>query len=87
MKIFYSSIGIILLVILIFLQNKKGFQIEERMSFITLGVKNLTTSADFYENKFGWTRSKMSNENIMKEINWRKMQLLIRPAAVLKDLL
>ena len=65
MKIFYSSIGIILLVILIFLQNKKGFQMEERMSFITLGVKNLTTSADFYENKFGWTRSKMSNENIV----------------------
>ena len=49
---------------LIFLQNKKGFQMEERMSFITLGVKSLATSADFYENKFGWTRSKTSNENI-----------------------
>jgi hypothetical protein len=38
---------------------------EQRMSFITLGVENLSNSADFYENKFGWKRSEMSNENII----------------------
>jgi hypothetical protein len=30
-----------------------------------LGVKNLDTSIDFYENKFGWKRSPMSSENIV----------------------
>jgi len=38
---------------------------EQRLSFITLGVEDLNHSADFYENKFGWKRSDMSNENII----------------------
>ena len=38
---------------------------EQRMSLITLGVKDLKISADFYENKFGWTRSEMSNDDII----------------------
>lgn len=38
---------------------------EQRLSFITLGVDNLKKSADFYESKFGWTRSKMSNDAII----------------------
>ena len=38
---------------------------EQRITFITLGVKNLDTSIDFYENKFGWKRSPMSSENIV----------------------
>ncbi len=37
---------------------------EQRLTIITLGVKSLATSIDFYENKFGWTRSEMSNDNI-----------------------
>ena len=35
------------------------------MTFITLGVKDLNQSIDFYEIKFGWTRSELSNENII----------------------
>lgn len=38
---------------------------EQRITFITLGVKDLETSIDFYENKFGWQRSEMSNDNIV----------------------
>jgi hypothetical protein len=38
---------------------------EQRITFITLGVKVLQTSIDFYENKFGWKRSPMSSENII----------------------
>lgn len=37
---------------------------------MTLGVKDLKTSIDFYENKFGWKRSEKSNENlILYELN------------------
>jgi catechol 2,3-dioxygenase-like lactoylglutathione lyase family enzyme len=38
---------------------------EQRITFITLGVKDLQTSINFYENKFGWKRSQMSSENIV----------------------
>lgn len=38
---------------------------EQRITFITLGVTDLKQSIDFYENKFGWRRSEMSNESIM----------------------
>jgi uncharacterized protein len=38
---------------------------EQRITFITLGVKDLKTSIDFYENKFGWKRSEMSSEEIV----------------------
>jgi catechol 2,3-dioxygenase-like lactoylglutathione lyase family enzyme len=38
---------------------------EQRVTFITLGVKDLKTSVDFYENKFGWKRSEMSNEDMI----------------------
>ena len=34
------------------------------MTFITLGVRDLNQSIDFYENKFGWKRSELSNESI-----------------------
>lgn len=43
---------------------------EQRVTFITLGVKDLDVSIDFYENKFGWKRSAMSNESlILYELN------------------
>lgn len=35
------------------------------MTFITLGVEELNQSIDFYEHKFGWKRSALSNENII----------------------
>jgi len=38
---------------------------EQRLSFITLGVEDLIRSADFYETKFGWKRSEMSSEGII----------------------
>lgn len=38
---------------------------EQRLSFVTLGVSNLKTSIDFYENKFGWKRAEMSEEKII----------------------
>jgi len=38
---------------------------EQRITFITLGVQDLKTSADFYENKFGWKRSEMSSDAIL----------------------
>ncbi len=38
---------------------------EQRLTFVTLGVNDLNKSADFYENKFGWKRSEMSSENII----------------------
>src|SRR5688572_19338677 len=38
---------------------------EQRITFITLGVTDLQTSIDFYENKFGWKRSEMSNDDLI----------------------
>ena len=38
---------------------------EPRINIITLGVSDLSVSSAFYENKFGWQRSDMSNENII----------------------
>jgi uncharacterized glyoxalase superfamily protein PhnB len=38
---------------------------EQRMTFLTLGVKDLNQSIDFYENKLGWKRSELSNESII----------------------
>jgi hypothetical protein len=51
----------------IVIQNNltKKLNMEQRISFITLGVENLSKSADFYENKFGWKRSELSNNEIL----------------------
>jgi uncharacterized glyoxalase superfamily protein PhnB len=38
---------------------------EQKITYLTLGVKNLSSSIDFYENKFGWNRSEMSNEDLI----------------------
>lgn len=38
---------------------------EQRITFITLGVSDLKISTDFYENKFGWKRSDLSNESLV----------------------
>jgi len=57
-------IGLILLSLISFGQNNKDIQMEQRLTIITLGVENLKKSIDFYENKFGWKRSEMSNDDI-----------------------
>lgn len=38
---------------------------EQRISFITLGVEDLGKSSGFYEKVLGWNRSEMSNEHII----------------------
>jgi uncharacterized protein len=49
---------------------------EQRMTFITLGVSDLKTAIDFYENKFGWNRSEISNDNlILYQLNGIHMAL------------
>jgi catechol 2,3-dioxygenase-like lactoylglutathione lyase family enzyme len=43
---------------------------EQKVTFLTLGVADIETSIDFYENKFGWKRSEMSNDDlIMYQLN------------------
>jgi len=37
---------------------------EQRLTLVTLGVKNLKMSSEFYEDKFGWKKLKSSNEYI-----------------------
>lgn len=37
---------------------------EQRLTIITLGVKNLYKSTEFYETQFGWKKSASSNESI-----------------------
>ena len=37
---------------------------DQRLTFITLGVKDLIKSSEFYENIFGWKRAEMSNEHL-----------------------
>jgi len=38
---------------------------EQRITFITLGVHDLNASIQFYENQFGWTRSELSQEDMI----------------------
>lgn len=38
---------------------------EQRLTLITLGVSNLQTAINFYENTFGWQRTAASNEDIV----------------------
>ena len=37
---------------------------EQRLTIITLGVRDLKKSTEFYENNFGWKMLSSSNENI-----------------------
>lgn len=37
---------------------------EQRLTMITLGVSSIKKSTDFYVSKFGWRKSKLSNEYI-----------------------
>jgi uncharacterized glyoxalase superfamily protein PhnB len=38
--------------------------IEQRMTIITLGVKDLSKSINFYEDKLGWERMEWESDNI-----------------------
>lgn len=51
-------------------QSANDKKMEQRLTFITLGVRDLSISIDFYENKFGWKRSDLSNnELILYQLN------------------
>lgn len=54
-----------LIFICLICQGQNSSAMEQRMTFITLGVFDLNKSIDFYENKFGWERSELSNESII----------------------
>jgi uncharacterized protein len=45
--------------------QKTTSTMEQRLTIITLGVKDLKTSSEFYESKFGWKKTESSNENIV----------------------
>jgi uncharacterized protein len=45
-------------------QINNDIKMEQRLSIITLGVRDLKTSIDFYTNKFGWKIIESGNENI-----------------------
>lgn len=54
---------------------------KQRITYITLGVDDLQRSTDFYENKFGWKRAEISNENIVFfELNGFHLSLYNRKA-------
>ena len=65
MKTLNILLGLLLIASAGIAQNKNDIKMEQRVTFITLGVNDLKTSIDFYENKFGWKRSEMSNDDIV----------------------
>jgi len=63
MKTLKLLFGLVFTTAICYGQNTSAM--EQRMTFLTLGVKDLNQSIDFYENKFGWKRSELSNESII----------------------
>ncbi|MFK7904471.1 MAG: VOC family protein [Chitinophagales bacterium] len=52
---------------------------EQRLSIITLGVENLQEAEKFYLEKFGWTKSPQSSDNItFLQLNGLKLALYPR---------
>ena len=65
MKIIGLLCGLMFVNTIVFGQSENEIKMEQRITFMTLGVNDLKTSIDFYENKFGWKRSEMSNDNLI----------------------
>jgi uncharacterized protein len=57
---------------------------EQRITLITLGVKNLQRSKDFYINTFGWKPLETSNESILF-FQLNGIQLALFPQESLAD--
>lgn len=55
---------------------------EQRLTYITLGVKNLKRASDFYEQKFGWIRSEQS----VGDVVFYKLNQIILALFPAKDL-
>lgn len=51
---------------------------EQRLTIITLGVSDLQKATDFYELKFGWKKSEVSNQYI-SFFNLNGIQLALYP--------
>lgn len=45
--------------------QRSSFLMEQRLTIITLGVKDLNVASDFYENKLGWKRNGSSMGDIV----------------------
>ncbi|WP_187260874.1 VOC family protein [Pontibacter beigongshangensis] len=57
---------------------------EQRITLITLGVKNLQRSRDFYRNVFGWEQTEASTESVIfMQLNG--LQLALFPQESLAD--
>ncbi len=46
-------------------QGRNDKEMEQRITFITLGVNDINASIDFYENKFGWKRSAQGSDDLI----------------------
>lgn len=46
-------------------QGRNDKEMEQRITFITLGDNDLNASIDFYENKFGWKRSAQGSDDLI----------------------
>jgi uncharacterized protein len=57
---------------------------EQRITLITLGVKNLQRSRDFYQNVFGWQPLESTNESIVF-FQLNGIQLALFPQESLAD--
>jgi catechol 2,3-dioxygenase-like lactoylglutathione lyase family enzyme len=81
MKSFLIVNLFVLLTVSGFAQVKNEMKMKQRITYITLGVDDLQRSTDFYENKFGWKRAEISNENIVFfELNGFHLSLYNRKA-------
>ena len=47
-----------------FVRHQHNWTMEQRLTIVTLGVSDITTSTSFYEQTFGWDKTKDSNEKI-----------------------
>jgi uncharacterized protein len=65
MKTFNFFLSLFIITVTSFGQNNNDSKMEQRITFMTLGVVDLNSSIDFYENKFGWRRSELSNKDLI----------------------
>jgi hypothetical protein len=64
--------------------SKNVSTMQQRLTIVTLGVKDLKRSTDFYEKKFGWKRAAGSGESILF-FQLNGMQLALYPSDKLAE--
>mgnify|MGYP000843948128 FL=1 len=65
MKLIILLAGLLFCDTLVHGQSRNDIEMEQRITFITLGVIDINTSIDFYENKFGWKRSAQGSDDLI----------------------